>query len=145
VTLPEHSGLKKKALKTGTAALRSFAKVMAVFFAVLTGLSAYKNGGLVTGGVVTGSIATAFAAAGLLAPSLLKPLFIVWMKFGEVMNFVMTRVVLGLVYFVAITPMAIVRRALGYDPLKMKLDRTAATYWQKREGPGGPDHFNRAF
>jgi len=46
--------------------------------------------------------------------------------------------VLGIMFFVVITPMALVMRALGKDLLRLRFDRAAASYWIDRTPPGPP-------
>jgi len=41
-------------------------------------------------------------------------------------------------FFAVITPMAWIRRALGNDPLRLRFDREARTYWVDRQPPGPP-------
>ncbi|HVQ36022.1 MAG TPA: SxtJ family membrane protein [Pyrinomonadaceae bacterium] len=48
-----------------------------------------------------------------------------WMKLAEVLSFVMTRVILGIVFFLMVTPIGMVKRLFGWDPLN------------RRRGPGG--------
>ncbi|MGI8783349.1 MAG: SxtJ family membrane protein [Acidobacteriota bacterium] len=70
----------------------------------------------------------ALAIAGLLAPMVLGPLYRVWMGLAQVLGWINTRIVLGLVYFALITPTAMVLRLLGKDPLNRCYDKTAKTY-----------------
>jgi Saxitoxin biosynthesis operon protein SxtJ len=74
---------------------------------------------------------------GILAPARLSGLNRAWQKVGGALAKVVNPVVLALLFFVAVTPMAFVMRMLGKRPLRLAPDRTAATYWIKREPPGG--------
>jgi hypothetical protein len=47
---------------------------------------------------------------------------------------VVSQVLLAVVYFVVVTPLALVMRASGRDPLERRLDPAAPTYWIRRDG-----------
>lgn len=75
-------------------------------------------------------------ALALVAPALLRPLNLAWMKLGLALNAIVSPVVLGIVFFGAITPVALLMRARGRDALRLRADREAASYWVSREPPG---------
>ena len=74
-----------------------------------------------------------FAAVTWLLPGPMRPLYRCWMAFAVVMGFVMTRVILTALYFGMFTPIALVMKLLGKDPLHQRMDKNAASYWVKRE------------
>lgn len=82
--------------------------------------------------------AAAFLAAALLMPTLLAPLNKVWLKFGLLLHSIITPVVMGLIFFVAVTPTGLIMRAMGKDPLRLKRDKATASYWIHRTPPGPP-------
>jgi hypothetical protein len=67
------------------------------------------------------------------APSLLVPVNKAWMALAEGIGFVMSRVILGITYFAILTPIALVRRLRGADPLQPHFDRKRESYWEPRE------------
>ncbi len=73
-----------------------------------------------------------FASATGLWPRLMRPFYLGWMAFAVVMGFIMTRVILAVLFYGMFTPMALVMKALGKDPLRERRDKTAQTYWIKR-------------
>lgn len=73
-------------------------------------------------------IAVPVAALALVWPLALKPFFHVWMKFGAVMGFINTRIILSVLFFIILTPMALVMRALGKDPMARRFDSQLASY-----------------
>ncbi|RZV34664.1 MAG: sxtJ [Chromatiales bacterium] len=73
-------------------------------------------------------IAGPFWALALIRPLWLRPLYRVWMRFGLLASRVMTPFVLGIVFFVMISPMAIVRRLMGRDPMQRTLDPKLESY-----------------
>jgi Saxitoxin biosynthesis operon protein SxtJ len=85
-------------------------------------------------------LAAAFLIAALLAPRILAPLNRVWLWIGLLMHRIVTPVVLGLVFFSTVTPIALLLRALGKDPLRLRLDPAVPTYWIERRPPGPAGH-----
>jgi hypothetical protein len=81
--------------------------------------------------------AALLAAIGLAAPAVLKPFYKGWMILAVMMGWVMTRVVLTLVYYLVLTPIAFLGRVFGEQFLQLKLKRTGETtsYWIRRSGP----------
>jgi hypothetical protein len=82
------------------------------------------------------AVAAACLAAGLLRPQFLSPLNRLWFRFGLLLHHVVNPVLMLLIYYGAVVPTGLVLRALGKDVLRLKLDRTAASYWIIREPPG---------
>jgi hypothetical protein len=83
---------------------------------------------------------------GIFAPSRLSGLNRAWLKVGGALAKVVNPIVLALLFFVAVTSMAFVMRMMGKRPLRLSPDRTAATYWIKREPPeGGASNMRRQF
>ena len=80
-------------------------------------------------------------ACGVIFPGVLTPLQKVWMGLAVVMGFIMTRVILTLLFFIVITPLAVGFRLAGKRPLDIKMDRTKESYWHYTEdettGGGG--------
>jgi saxitoxin biosynthesis operon SxtJ-like protein len=83
---------------------------------------------------------------GIVAPSRLSGLNRAWLKVGGALSKVVNPIVLALLFFVAVTPMALVMRMVGKRPLRLSPDRDAASYWIKREPPeGGAPSMRRQF
>ena len=82
--------------------------------------------------------AAAFLAMiGLTVPASLKPFYKGWMILALMMGWVMTRVVLALVYYLVLTPIGFLGRVFGEQFLQLKLKRSGETtsYWVRRSGP----------
>ena len=83
-------------------------------------------------------IAIAFAMAVAIAPALLAPLNRAWMALGHLLGRIVSPIIMGLIFFGVVTPIAIVARLRGVDPMRRRFDPTARTYWIERDPPG-PD------
>ena len=64
----------------------------------------------------------------LVYPSWLRPVYRVWMRFGLLASRVMTPLVLGIVFFGMIAPMALISRIMGKDPMRRTLDPDQDSY-----------------
>ena len=83
---------------------------------------------------------------GIVAPSRLYILNRIWLKLGTVIAKVMNLIILALLFFLVVTPMAFFMRIVGKRPLRLVADQTAATYWMPREPPaGGASTMRRQF
>ena len=121
-------------LTTNKKELRKFGLVMAGAFTLLAAYLWYRGS---ANAWWIASIGGSFLGLGSLVPIALAPIEFIWMKIAHVMGFVMTRVILTLVFFLAITPTGLVFRLLGKDLLQKKIDPGADTYWIPAE-PDGP-------
>jgi hypothetical protein len=83
-----------------------------------------------------GVIGLALIALGLLAPRSLSGLNRAWTKLGLILFRIVNPVVLGLVYFVVVVPLGLLIRVSRRDPLNLKFDPRADSYWVLREPPG---------
>ena len=73
-----------------------------------------------------------FLTLGLINSKILSPLNMAWIKFGEILGIVIAPIIMALVYFVVLTPISLIVRALGKDLLNLKFDENKETYWIKR-------------
>lgn len=69
---------------------------------------------------------------GAAIPAVLKPIYSVWMALAVVLGFIMTRVILTIVFYLVVTPIGLIMRAVGRDPLDRKLDSNASSYWLEK-------------
>jgi large-conductance mechanosensitive channel len=83
---------------------------------------------------------------GIVAPARLSTLNKVWFKIGAVIAKVVNPIILAILFFFVVTPMALVMRMMGKRPLHLAPDRSAATYWINRGPPeGGASSMRRQF
>ena len=57
---------------------------------------------------------------GVLSPRILRKPYQAWMQLGNLLGYVNSRIILGLVFIAVLQPIAFVMRAFGYDPLRVK-------------------------
>jgi len=109
--------------------LRTFAFTLFCALGFLGGFVLWQKGET---GFLLWIIGMVILSMGLLRPRLLGPIHQGWMGISFLMGFFMTHLILALMYYLVFTPMALVMRALGKDPLRLKHDRNAKSYWLKR-------------
>ena len=68
-----------------------------------------------------------------LKPKILKPLNNIWIKFGEILGKVVAPIVMGIVFFVVLTPISLIVRAFGKDLLGLKITDKKNSYWIRRK------------
>lgn len=56
----------------------------------------------------------------MLAPKLFYPFAVVWYGLGVVLNAVMSKVILGAIFYLIVVPVGTIRKCFGYDPLRVK-------------------------
>ena len=118
-----------KSIKGTKPELRKFGLTIGIFLLVIAGFLFWKQRPSFPYFAYIGG---GFALLGLTAPIILKPIYKVWMSFAVVMGFVMTRVILTVLYFGMFTPIALLTKLLGKDLLDQRLDKNAASYWVQR-------------
>ena len=83
-------------------------------------------------------------APALVAPRLLAPVYRIWMTIGEALGWVNTRILLGIAFYGLVTPMGLVRRLRGEDPMRRRYDAGAESY-RVPKPPRPGTHMRRQF
>jgi hypothetical protein len=84
------------------------------------------------------------AALAVAAPTALGPIYRGWMKIGNVLGWINTRIILALLFFVVLFPVGLLRRLFGRDPMHRKLDAHADSY-RVPSTPQLPKNLERPF
>ena len=75
-----------------------------------------------------------FLALGLINSKILTPLNKLWFKFGLLLGRFISPLIMGIIFFVVVTPIAIIMRLLKKDLLNLKYNKKE-TYWINKSGP----------
>lgn len=122
---------------------RSFGLVATGFFAIV-GLLPLAGGGSVRMWAL--AAAGALAVISLVRPSVLHWPNRIWFRFGLILHKVTTPIILGALFFAVITPFGLLMRLVGRDPLRLKVDPQAETYWIARTpGDQRPESMKNQF
>lgn len=106
------------------------------FFLVLVSLWPLLRHGQVRQAVLGAALAMLFVA--LLAPALLHPLNRAWTMLGRVLARVVNPAAMAVLFYLVFTPVALLLRLFGKDPLRLQADSKASSYWIERQPPGPP-------
>jgi predicted membrane metal-binding protein len=92
------------------------------------------------------AVAAVFAVLALVWTAVLAPLNKWWTKLGILLYRIVSPIVLGLLFYTAVTPVALLMRVLNKDPLRLRRDPDAASYWIDRTPPGpAPESMKNQF
>ena len=112
---------------------RSFGVVFAVVFLII-GLLPLLHSGSVRWWSV--GVSAAFGAVALTIPSVLAVPNRLWMKFGLLLAKVVSPIALGILFYLVFMPVGLVMRIANKDPLRLRFDPAAKSYWIPRDPPG---------
>ena len=124
--------------------LRQFAAIAAILLAALAIWQLAVRGNLVVIGCYAASAAIA-AAIGLVRPRWLAPSFTFWMIVAYPLAWLVSIVVLAVLFFGLLTPLGLLFRPLGRDPLDRTWPGRQDSYWQEKPGTDKPDRYLRQF
>ena len=79
-------------------------------------------------------IALIFLTLGLLNSKLLLPLNKIWFKFGILLGKIVSPLIMGIIFFLVVTPIAFIMRIIGKDLLNLKFNNKKS-YWIEKTGP----------
>ena len=90
--------------------------------------------------------AASFLIAALAVPRVLRPANKLWFLFGMALGRITTPIVMGILFYLVVTPTGLIVRMLGKDLLRLRIDKAATTYWIERRPPGpDPKSMNQQF
>ena len=79
------------------------------------------------------TISFLFLILGLLNSKLLTPLYVIWMKFADVLAKFIPPIVMFSIFFLIVTPIGIFLKIIGKDLVNLKFNKEKKTYWSNRE------------
>ena len=118
-----------KNIKSKKTDLRKFGITIGVILLIIAGFLFWKEKEssqiLLTFGVT-------LCILGIVIPFILKPIYWVWMIFATILGWIMTRVILSLLFYIIFTPIGLTARLLGKRFLVLRCDRMIDSYWNYR-------------
>src|SRR5438093_9339984 len=138
-----HEDFSSRHQQTKPSSNRSFGLIIASFFLIVTFWPLVRAEPVRWWAL---GVAAVFAALALLWTSALAPLNKWWTKLGVLLYRIVSPVVLGLLFYLTVTPIALLLRLLGKDPLRLRRDPDGASYWIDRTPPGpAPESMKNQF
>ena len=83
-------------------------------------------------------IAVVILMAAFLWPVALQPMNQLWMKFGLLLHKILNPLILCIIFFLVVSPIGLLMRALGKRPLALEFESQKSSYWIRRDPPGPP-------
>ncbi len=120
-----------KNIKTDKSEIKKFGVTVGIVFGLIAGLLFWHAKESYSIFLI---LSTSLIVLGLVLPILLKPVYMVWMTFAVIMGWIMTRVILSLLFFLLVTPIGLMGRLFGKDFLDKKFkENNKESYWIKKE------------
>jgi hypothetical protein len=113
---------------------RTFGFFFAALLAIAAGYALWKGA---SWGWLCAVSAALLAAVASAAPHALRPANRLWFALGMLLGRIVNPIVIGLMFFVVVTPVGLLMRLFGKRPLSLRFDARAETYWIERK-PRGP-------
>lgn len=125
--------------------LRQFAGIwLPALLFVVSGLIWYHTGSpLIAAAVFLPALAASLA--GFFAPRLIRPIFVGLTCAVFPIGWTISHLVLAVTYYLVMTPIGLLMRLSGHDPLQRKPDRCAETYWTARSETQDQTRYFRQF
>jgi hypothetical protein len=111
--------------KVGNRQLRSFGLVVGSGFAIIALWPLLRGHNL---RVWSLALSIFLLAMALLLPRALRPFHRLWMILGEALGWLNSRILLSILYYLVIVPIAVIRRTSGNDPMRRKFEPSVTTY-----------------
>lgn len=121
-----------------------FGLLLLLFFGLVGGLVLWRSGSS-TAAILIWSIGGVLALVYYAVRPLRLPMYLGWIYAAYPIGFVVSHLMLGAVYFLVVTPIGLVMRLLGRDPMERKFDRSAKSYWVRRRGEARSGSYFRQF
>lgn len=117
-------------IKSGILELRKFGITLGVVFGLLGALFFWRAKPFYCQMLAVSGF---FLFFGLAFPIILKPIYKVWMGIALVLGFIMTGVILSVLFYLMITPIGLLSKLCGKDSLDLTRDKLAKSYWIQRK------------
>tara|TARA_B110000438_G_scaffold303679_1_gene366449 strand:+ start:3408 stop:3818 length:411 start_codon:yes stop_codon:yes gene_type:complete len=120
---------KIKNIKSSNRDIRSFGITIGLILIIISALLFYYDK---TSYQILAIVALGFIGLGITIPISLKPTYLVWITFSIILEWIMTRVILSILFYLVLTPIGLVTRLLGKDFLALRTS-DSNSYWNDRD------------
>lgn len=118
-----------KTLRCGAKELKQFGVTMGAVSVVIAGFLFWRGGAAAPGVAI---LALFFVVGGLVYRPILKPIYLVWMSLAILLGWVMTRILLCIIFYVVLTPISLLARLVGKPLLDRRPTAPMTSYWNRR-------------
>jgi hypothetical protein len=133
-------------INTDKKQIRTFGIGLAVFLCIFASIYLYKHG-LTTAPKILFGIAPVIFLLSLLSPKILKPIYIPLTFIAHCIGWVMSKIILGIQYYLIFTPISLFFRVIGKDLLDREYDFQKKSYWYSKsdDAPNTPESMEKQF
>jgi hypothetical protein len=124
--------------------LRIFSLLLIVFCSVV-GWTVYRRTGSETTGYLVAGIGGLIGLVGSVAPMLARPVYVGWMYAVSPIGFVVSNVIVAVTFFGVVWPIALIMGIRKRDPLLLRFNKDAKTYWVPRPAMTDPRRYFRQY
>ncbi len=125
--------------------LRRFALIwFPLFFVVVATLVFHKTHSWRNAALILGP-ALILSVISYIWLGIAKTIYISWMYASYPIGWVVSHILLGLIYFVVLTPIGVIMKLFGHDPLQRSFQPEASSYWVARDANNDPARYLRQF
>ena len=118
-----------KNIKSEKSDLRKFGITIGVILLIIAGFLFWKEKESFQILLIIG---VTLCILGIAIPFILKPIYWVWMIFATILGWIMTRVILSLLFYIIFTPIGLILRFFGKQFLELRWDKSKESYWNFR-------------
>lgn len=131
-----------KSIKSGKSDLRQFGISIGIILMIIAGFLFWKEKDtfqiFLTCGIV-------LCVLGVVIPIILKPIYLPWMIFATFLGWIMTRLILSLLFYIIFTLIGVILRLFGKQFLELKWNRQNNTYWNYRSVKPERESYEKQF
>ena len=116
-------------IKTTKKEIRNFGITIGSIFLIIGAILLWKNNINYPIFMIIGII---LLVSGLVIPIILKPIYFLWMIFATILGWIMTRVILSMLFYIILTPIGLIARLFGKQFLELRWEKSKESYWNFR-------------
>jgi hypothetical protein len=124
--------------------LRWFGLLCLGFFGLLGAISALRHG-LHTAPIVLWFIGGAVALLYYAIPPIQQPFYLLWINAAYPIGWVMSHLMMAITFYGVLTPIGLIMRLFGRDPMNRTFDRAASTYWMPHDPSVSTERYFRQY
>ena len=118
-----------KNIKSKKSDLRNFGFTVGIILLIISGFLFWKEKESFQ---IFFAIGITLFLTAIAIPAVLKPVYWIWMIFATILGWIMTRLILSILFYVILTPIGLVSRLFGKQFVELRWDKSNDSYWNLR-------------
>jgi hypothetical protein len=127
----------------GRRELKQFALLWIAFFGLVGAYILWAKPSWPTTYVLWG--VASLGIVGYILPRAARPIYVLWMALAMPIGWCVSHLLLLSVYYLVVTPIGLLMRLFGYDPMNRRFDRSATSYWTNHDPSAEPARYFKQF